>query len=289
MDRPILEREALEQTLVLQYGPVRRSVDDAIYDSGNLIVSREAFVMTPRDGLAIRYDRGSGLTCERDGAVAKVDAELWAHGFARGLVAWLNGYAVLHASAVIQGTRAIGFAGRSGAGKSTLASALARRGRTMIEDDGLILEPTPEGYLALPGHGTAKLWDSSRRLLGVGGGTPLAHQPGKFALNLGSEGAAAMALHDIAVLRDVDAPETGISQVVGADKLVLLGPVLFREYLLPHILGPARTAETLLRLAKRLRVWAIDRPRDPDRFADYVGTVDEWARHLPDCHPPTRP
>jgi hypothetical protein len=52
----------------------------------------------------------------------------------------------LHASAAVDPNGlAFLFAGPSGVGKSTLAYALSRKGWRILGDDGVVLEPTPEG------------------------------------------------------------------------------------------------------------------------------------------------
>lgn len=55
----------------------------------------------------------------------------------------------LHASGVVDGEgNAFVFVGESGAGKSTLAFALVRQGWSLLGDDGVVLELTPNGVLA---------------------------------------------------------------------------------------------------------------------------------------------
>jgi hypothetical protein len=74
---------------------------------------------------------------------------------------------VLHASAVLDGGGAIGFAGAAGSGKSTLSAALSQNGSTLLCDDALILERTAAGYAAVPMYGAVRLWpDSADALFG---------------------------------------------------------------------------------------------------------------------------
>lgn len=67
------------------------------------------------------------------------------------LAAALRGRELFHASAVALGTSAFAFVGLSGSGKSSLAAHLVARGATLVTDDVLALEPTPDGVLAHPG------------------------------------------------------------------------------------------------------------------------------------------
>jgi hypothetical protein len=67
------------------------------------------------------------------------------------LAATLQGFELLHASAVELEGRAVAFTGRSGAGKSSLAAHLAASGAPLVTDDVLSVECSPDGVLAHPG------------------------------------------------------------------------------------------------------------------------------------------
>lgn len=60
---------------------------------------------------------------------------------------------VLHASAVVEGGRAVAFCGPAGRGKSTLAYRLATAARPLLAEDGLVLTPGADdgGWLVWPG------------------------------------------------------------------------------------------------------------------------------------------
>ena len=80
----------------------------------------------------------------------------------------LQGVAMLHASAVVVGGRAVAISAPSGFGKSTLATALTRAGATLLGDDVLPLERAVDIYLALPYLPRLKLWADSLERLGRG-------------------------------------------------------------------------------------------------------------------------
>jgi hypothetical protein len=75
------------------------------------------------------------------------------------------GKLVFHASAVEIGAGAVAFVGDSGRGKSTLAASFAVSGCRFLTDDGLVVEPTGEGFEALPSHPSIRLWDDSEAAL----------------------------------------------------------------------------------------------------------------------------
>ncbi|TVQ85976.1 MAG: hypothetical protein EA400_14130 [Chromatiaceae bacterium] len=75
------------------------------------------------------------------------------------------GKLVFHASAVEIGAGAVAFVGESGRGKSTLAASFAVSGCRFLTDDGLVVEPSGEGFAALPSHPSIRLWDDSEAAL----------------------------------------------------------------------------------------------------------------------------
>jgi hypothetical protein len=76
-----------------------------------------------------------------------------------------QGRLVIHASAIEGPAGAVAFVGASGTGKSTLAAAFARSGHRLLCDDGLLLDETEQGFLALPGDPSIRLWEDSRLAL----------------------------------------------------------------------------------------------------------------------------
>ena len=68
---------------------------------------------------------------------------------------------VLHGAAVEVGESAIAILGLSGMGKSTLTASFAQHGWRFLTDDGLRLEWSTNGILAVPSHPSIRLWDDS--------------------------------------------------------------------------------------------------------------------------------
>ncbi len=76
-----------------------------------------------------------------------------------------QGKLVFHASAVEFEGGAIAFVAESGRGKSTLAACFAISGYPFLTDDGLVVEPTRDGYEILPSHPSIRLWGDSEKVL----------------------------------------------------------------------------------------------------------------------------
>lgn len=72
---------------------------------------------------------------------------------------------VLHAAAVEVDTSAICFVGSSGSGKSTLTASFARHGYRFLTDDSLHIQNLSDGYCALPGQPSIRLWQDSVKSL----------------------------------------------------------------------------------------------------------------------------
>jgi hypothetical protein len=93
---------------------------------------------------------GTRIACEL-GAAARDQQERFVFAHALPLAAALQGYEVLHASAVSNGGGAVAFMGASGAGKTALASRLVVRGAAFVTDDVLALELRDGDVLVHPG------------------------------------------------------------------------------------------------------------------------------------------
>ena len=76
-----------------------------------------------------------------------------------------QGKLVFHASAVEFADGAIAFVAESGRGKSTLAADFAIGGFRFLTDDGLIVEPAVQGFMARPSHPSIRLWEDSAAAL----------------------------------------------------------------------------------------------------------------------------
>lgn len=102
-----------------------------------------------------------------------------------------TGAVVLHATAVVVGSTAIGFLGSSGAGKSTVAIAVARAGEVLLADDCLRVELLgSDGVIAHPSYPVSRLLgDSADAMLGQGEAGE-ADATGKVRVDAGSVGIA---------------------------------------------------------------------------------------------------
>jgi hypothetical protein len=145
VDRAELEPLAT-QPRVLRY---RRTFDGCPYSmlegpSGDLLLhyGDRALFHLSGDQRLLRCAVTAGP--ERSPERVLLDTVLWTASL-------LQGFEMIHASAVETASGVIALAGRSGAGKTTLASELIRRGGWLFADDIVALGARDGGVLAYPG------------------------------------------------------------------------------------------------------------------------------------------
>jgi hypothetical protein len=116
----------------------------------NLSRSADAYRFWVRDyGRHVISADGQLVDCDRGDSRERVERFVVAHGLP--IAAVLQGYDVLHASAVTGPDGAAAFVGASGFGKTTLASRLIMRGAELVSDDVLTVEPRDNGLVAHAG------------------------------------------------------------------------------------------------------------------------------------------
>jgi hypothetical protein len=112
---------------------------------------------------------GSMVGCELTGT-PRERQERFLFAQALPLASALQGFELLHASAVCVGSSVVAFVGPSGIGKTWLASRLVRRGAGFVTDDVLAIEDRAGGPLAQPGPGFMAIPTDDRVLIETGAG-----------------------------------------------------------------------------------------------------------------------
>lgn len=187
---------------------------------------------------------------------------------------------VFHASAVELGTGAVAFLAETGRGKSTLAAAFAVNGRRFLTDDGLVLDPKDNGYLAMPSHPSIRLWhDSHERLLTADApAAPPISYSSKARLLAGSDlkyCSEPRALRAVYCLGPGTASSVSIEQLSAAESLIhwakhsFLLDIEDRSLISTHF-------DRLADLAERIPCFHLDYPRD---FSDLPGVLDAIVGH----------
>ncbi|MFO0663325.1 MAG: hypothetical protein U0174_05205 [Polyangiaceae bacterium] len=113
----------------------------------------------PRNGVAHTFEPAEGADV--------LSLQKLERGVVVALLRHLRGELSLHASAVVQGDKAVAFIGESGSGKSTFAAYLGRKGWLTLADDVAHIEQTDEGFFVLPSERTHFLLPDACEALGV--------------------------------------------------------------------------------------------------------------------------
>ncbi len=107
---------------------------------------------------------GTAVGCEQ-GVVSRDRQERFLFAQVLPLASILQGYDLLHASAICGQQGVAGFAGTSGAGKTSLASRLVLRGAGFVTDDVLALEPRDDAPIVHPGPAFMAVPNEDRALI----------------------------------------------------------------------------------------------------------------------------
>ncbi|TNE32941.1 MAG: hypothetical protein EP350_05195 [Alphaproteobacteria bacterium] len=251
----------LKRAMAVQMLPVPGCEGNLIYQDGHLAMTRDRFWFETPGGVRFYYRKGANVIAELPDEALRGEFELYLWGTVYGAVAWYNGLAPMHASAVSHNDRVIAFTADSGGGKSTLAAGLVDRGYGHFCDDTLIVLPVRGSPpVCLPDERPMKLWGDALQQLAATPLGPVATVPDKHYAQARRSDARILPLGDLIFL------ETGndfaLTPVTGASKLTLLPQAMYRSFI--HAARGNREfhIDIMLNLASEVRFWRLTRPRE---------------------------
>lgn len=238
------------------------------------------------DGFLLRFPELADFHVAKDGSKAKCslvpgnDVATQEHLYLSQVIPLMQsarGELIFHASAVECSGGAIAFIGASGRGKSTLAASFATSGNRFLTDDGLTLEKTSEGYMALPSHPSVRMWDDTALALRTDSlvmAPPVSYSEKSRALAGGGLSYCAEPRNLIATffLGDSNVEETSFRLLHGADALKAWMSNLF----LLDIQDQNRVRENFQEvadIAASVPAIALDYPRRYDDLSDLRGAI----------------
>lgn len=187
-----------------------------------------------------------------------------------------SGKLVLHAAAIVSDGRALAFSGASGRGKSTLAASFARHGYPFLTDDGLVLEPTADGYLAIPSLDSVRLRIDSESALFA---RPLSalddHPPGKSLVQAGltlPHQSDPVPLQALYFLGEGTSEQIEFARLSPGEALL----ELIRHAFILDVDDRARVRanfDRLAELSEAVQIFTLDYPRRFEKLGDLIAAV----------------
>lgn len=262
------------------------SILDRRFADGSLMLSVERADMgyriwAPRHGRHVVSGDGTVLRS----ALPRVPAWRWQRLlFAQvmPLSAALQGLALLHASAVALGGKALAFTAPSGTGKTSVAAHLVARGASFLTDDALAVEPTAGGLLAHPGAGMASIDDKEWQAMSPEGRARFGRRLGRsdkshFALAVPERPLPLAAVYFLR--RDGHADRFSIEQRRTVDPGRLLGSAFVNFVRTPEHL--TRQLEACAAIAESVDMFEVVIPTSCDARG-VAAEVEEHARAMGD-------
>lgn len=191
-----------------------------------------------------------------------------------------TGALVLHASAVLLGSRAVLFVGSAGAGKSTMAAVLARSGTPVLADDGVLIRerddggleavPSYPGLRLLPDASAATALDAPPARGGVASRkrrVVASAQPGLFRSTPAPVGRVYLL---------AEGPDVEMQRITRRDAAIAVVRHAYRPGTDDRA-GLRQQLDTIARCTSGLDVWTLRRPRDFSRMAEVAERVAAHA------------
>lgn len=259
----------------VRYGPVPRELDGRAMPPGSIGLQGNRFLLRTLSGYALYYEKGLGVTIERDADADPAEEALWLNGSTYAAIAAIHGFLPFHASAVVHDGAVYAFSGPSGAGKSTLAAALGNHGLPLFCDDTLVLDVSdPARILCLPGHKRLKLSLEAIGLTGAAVQEKVAPMVEKrYAEPPGGTLRAVLPLARLSFLED--GPDILFEPISGAARIARLNDDHYTAelYALARDEGVAARFARIATLAREVPMQRLVRPRDPARFDEIAAQI----------------
>lgn len=261
-------------------GTVPDRLGQVTVNPGHSALVGDEFLLRTDSGFGFHYRPGQGVTVASPPGGDPGEGALWLNGSVYAAVASINGFLPIHASAVAWNGQVHAFTGPSGAGKSTLVAALGTQGLPLFCDDTLVLDITDPGrILCLPGHKRLKLTDEALRLTGAMAQEQVGAMTGKsYAQPPGGTLRDVLPLAQLTFLEDGAALD--VLPVAGAQRLARLNDDHYTADLFALARGAALADRfaLLARLAPRIAMSRLIRPRDPAQFDASVARAAQMVR-----------
>ena len=209
---------------------------------------------------------------------ADIDAiRLFLCGPALGALLHQRGIFLLHGSAIVTQRGAVVFSGVSGAGKSTIAGAFLRKGYRVLADEVCAIDTT-DSLRVIPGNPFLMLWADALRETGIeaAGLQPVRRGLEKYFVPLRDGFASeAVELDSIYIVEANDSKLSYPTPVKGLRKIEALAQNTYRPRLVEEMKFGHRHLNRVAKMAERIPVRRISRPRGSFQLHDLVGLLEK--------------
>lgn len=274
--------QRLAREMALREGAVPLRLPSPLLETPLFSLSRDAFLLVLPSGLRFHYVRGQSVTFWRPVDIGDAEVALFHASLLYGAVAWLNGFVVLQASAIVHDGQVHAFAGEAGAGKSALAAALTSRGFAFFADEILVLDlANSDRPTALPQPGGLKLGSDALTLTGLEAAEPLRAGLDRYfvAPPLAAQDST-LPMNRLYPLQMASETSPSVKNVDGVDRM----RSMYAAFAFPRMFGALTNRlnifQTANRLARQVSVQTFDRPRARGLFASNVDFLAGYIREL---------
>jgi hypothetical protein len=245
-------------------------IEIEINDAGNLCgphycdgvssIVRDDYLLNVPDVARYRVSQGRKIVVEPCRKASEESVRAYLLGTALGVCCHQRDLLPLHASAIVVGDRAVGFAGRSGAGKSTLAALFRQRGYAVLADDISVVSFADDGQpLIWPGVPRLKLRGDAAATLGVDDGTAKCRldDAGKYQIDATADYARAPRRFDRLYVLDAEPDGQGPERASGARSVALLLENTYRQFVSAPMGHASAHFANVVSLLGKIDVYAV--------------------------------
>lgn len=208
------------------------------------------------------------------------DIAIFVTGTVFGILLHQRRQAVLHASAVMVGGKAILFCGTSGAGKSTMAAALGNAGYPLLNDDISVIGRDEDDVPVTHSDGRQlKLWQEAADALGLTDrlGDPVRDGLSKHYVTPRCSIGETLPIGAVYVLREARPPRrSGIARLNIANAAHAVTANAYRPLLVTAMNQQSLYLQAAMAISKSAGIFLLTRSKD---FADISEVVGALERH----------
>jgi len=211
------------------------------------------------------------------------DIAIFVTGTVFGILLHQRQQAVLHASAVMVGGKAILFCGASGAGKSTMAAALGNAGYPLLNDDISVIGRDGDVPLTHSDGRQLKLWQEAADALGLTDrlGDPVREGLSKHYVTPRSSIDETLPIGAVYLLREARPPrQSGIARLNIADAARAVTANAYRPLLVTAMKQQSLYLQAAMAISKSTGVFLLTRPKEFASISEIVcGLERHWHEH----------